>query len=97
MTQVEKHLSLLGLRVEDKVTKAVGVVDSISFDLYGCVQAGLNPGMDKDNKQLECRWYDVSRLTVLDETPVMSQPNYEYGQVARGEHGPADKAPRHQC
>ncbi len=52
------------MEVEDKVTKAKGVVDSISFDLYGCVQAGVNPGLDKDKKQMDCKWFDVSRLTI---------------------------------
>jgi len=50
MTNVKKHLSLLGLKVKDKVTGYTGVVASIGFDLYGCVQAIVNPGMDKDGK-----------------------------------------------
>ena len=33
------HLELLGQKVEDKVTGFRGVVTTISFDLYGCIQA----------------------------------------------------------
>ena len=60
----EKHLNLLGMKVEDKVTGFKGVVASISFDLYGCVQAIVNPGADKDGKLMEQCWFDVSRLAL---------------------------------
>ncbi len=81
------------MRVEDKVTGAKGVVDSISFDLYGCVQAGLNPGLDKDKKQMDCKWFDVSRLNVKSKTPVMETPDFEFGLVAEGKSGAANKSP----
>jgi hypothetical protein len=49
-TDVKQQLLLLGYRVRDKVTGMTGVVSSISFDLYGCVQAIVNRGLDKDGK-----------------------------------------------
>ncbi len=88
---IEKHFKLLGMRVEDKVTGLTGVVDSIAFDLYGCIQAILNPGLDKDLKQRECRWFDVSRLRVIEREPVMTVPDFEFGSIAEGKQGPADK------
>ena len=60
--QIKKHLELLGLRVEDKVTGLRGVVASVGFDLYGCVQAIVNPGLGKDKKLQDCQWFDVNRL-----------------------------------
>jgi hypothetical protein len=39
---MQKHLSLLGHRVKDRISGSTGVVDSICFDLYGCVQATIN-------------------------------------------------------
>ncbi|MCK5609989.1 hypothetical protein KAR91_49405 [Candidatus Pacearchaeota archaeon] len=95
MENVRKHLSLLGMEVEDKVTGSKGVVDSISFDLYGCVQAGVNPGLDKEKKQMDCKWFDVSRLTIKSKKPVMEVPNFDYGLVAEGKSGAASKAPMH--
>jgi len=70
------YISKLGLRVKDKVTGFTGVVDSISFDLYGCVQATINPGMDKDGKLKDTRWFDIERLEYKSTKPVMKQPDF---------------------
>ena len=71
-----KELSLLGLEVQDKVTKFIGIVTSISYDLYGCIQAIVSPPVDKDGKDQDGRWYDVSRLKILNEVPVMEIPKF---------------------
>ena len=48
---IEKHLDLLGRKVEDKVTGIKGVVTSVSFDLYGCIQAVITtPAKDGEYK-----------------------------------------------
>jgi len=88
---VYEHLKLLGLKVVDKVTGYKGVVSSISFDLYGCIQVSLNPGLDENGKVQDQYWFDISRFTILDNTPVMKQPNFTNGKIAEGEHGPAEK------
>lgn len=95
MENVRKHLELLGKKVEDKVTGATGIVDSISFDLYGCIQAGVNEGLKKDGEHIGCKWFDVSRLTIKNQKPVMQVPDFEYGLVAEGGKGPASKSPMH--
>ena len=89
--KIKQHLNLLGLRVRERVTGMEGVVTSISFDLYGCIQAILNPGMDKDGKPKDQHYYDVSRLEILDDKPVMERPNFDFGDVAEGKKGPAEK------
>lgn len=88
---LKKHLDLLGLKVEDKVNGIVGIVTCVGFDLYGCVQAIVNPGKGKDGKLEESVWLDVSRLKILCETPVIPVPDYDYGPVAEGKKGPAEK------
>lgn len=88
---VERHLDLLGMKVEDKVTGFSGVVTSVSFDLYGCIQAIINPGSDKDGKIMESHWFDVSRLVVKGDYPVMRRPNFQVGPVAEGDQGAAEK------
>jgi len=88
---IKKHLDLLGLKVEDKVTGFKGVVASVSFDLYGCVQAIVNPGAGSDGKLMEQCWFDISRLKVVDEIPVMKRPNFDFGPQAEGKQGAADK------
>jgi hypothetical protein len=89
--EIKKHLDLLGFRVEDKVTGMEGVVASISFDLYGCVQAIVNPGMTKDGKLADSVWFDVNRLKVTSKKPVMEVPNFDYGLQAEGKQGAAEK------
>jgi len=89
--QIQEGLRLLGYEVQDKVTKQTGVVCGISFDLYGCVQAVVNPGMDKDGKLREQGWFDINRLTVLGKNPVMEVPTFEF------EKGPAEKPSLHKC
>lgn len=91
MLSLKKHLDLLGLPVQDRVTGLKGVVASISFDLYGCIQAIVNPGMDKDEKLRDQHWFDVSRLEVLSQTPVMTPPQFDFGPVADGLKGPSEK------
>jgi hypothetical protein len=88
---IKQHLDLLGLKVQDKVTGFKGVVSSISFDLYGCVQAIVTPETDTIGKLLDQGWFDVSRLTVLDQRPVMQPPNFDFGETAEGKHGPTQK------
>jgi hypothetical protein len=91
MIHVKEHLKLLGLPVKDRVTGCTGIVASIGFDLYGCIQAIVNPGKDKDGKLQESIWFDVARLEVTDTTPVMAPPNFKFGKQAEGRQGPADK------
>lgn len=88
---MNQHLSLLGMRVKDKVTGFTGVVTSIAFDLYGCIQAVINPGVDKDGKLQDQTWFDVSRLEIVRDNPVIEQPNFESGRQAEGKQGPAEK------
>jgi hypothetical protein len=88
---VYKYLNLLGMRVEDKVTGFKGVVTSISFDLYGCIQALLNPGMGKDGKMRDHGWFDVNRLKVISNAPVMQPPDFVIGPAADAKQGPAEK------
>jgi len=84
-------MSLLGMKVTDKVTGFKGVVTAISFDLFGCIQAIVTPAVSEGSKQEDSRWYDVSRLKVESKKVVMEIPNYEYGYVAEGKMGSMDK------
>jgi len=88
---IKKHLGLLGFKVKDKVSDFKGIVISMSFDLYGCIQADVRPtGLDKSGKLVGGHWLDVSRLEVISKTPVMEVPNFEWGEIAEGKKGPAN-------
>ncbi len=87
------NLGFLGLKCRDKVTGIEGIVESISFDLYGCIHGCLRPyGMKKDTSEPhDARWYDVIRLEILDRTPVLPVPAFGPSFVPPG---PADKPTR---
>lgn len=91
MNKVQDHMKLLGMKVADKVTGFKGVVSSVSFDLYGCIQAVVTPFIGKDGKQELGQWFDVVRLTVTSKEPVMPLPDYAQGYVADGRKGAAEK------
>lgn len=83
---VEKAIKLLGRKATDKVTAFKGVITSMSFDLYGCVQALVTPPA-KDGKRLEAGWYDLNRLKITPGKPVMEVPNLDF----KRDKGPAEK------
>ena len=87
---MEKHLELLGRQVKDKVTGFVGVVESICFDLYGCVQAVVRQKVGKDGKQMDAHYFDVKRL---DPVGARVMPKPAFGPVGT-EAGPAQKPAR---
>lgn len=84
MKAIEKFL---GMNVRDRVTGMTGIITAMSFDLYGCTQALLNPGLDKDGQPRERYWYDVSRLEILSEVRVMPLPGFK----AAISNGPENK------
>ena len=91
MEKIKKHLELLGLPVVDAVTGFAGVVTSVSFDLYGCIQCVVVPPVGKDKEKEDSRWLDIGRLKANGTIPVMEVPNFDYGVVAEGRKGPAAK------
>lgn len=93
MVDLKKHLDLLGMRVEDRITGFKGVVVSVGFDLYGCIQAIINPGVGADGKPQDAHWFDVNRLQITSDTPVMERPEFEWTPqaIAEGRKGPAER------
>lgn len=87
----QNHLSLLGLKAKDAVTGFSGVIATVSFDLYGCIQAVVTPAVSDDGKMKDGQWFDVTRLVILDDKPVMSRPDFNAGYVSEGKKGCADK------
>ena len=81
------HLELLGLKVKDSVTGFNGVVTGVNFELYGCVQALVQPKKNKEGNIPASRWFDVTRLVTKKAQPVMKQPDFEKGYIAEGRKG----------
>lgn len=90
--KVQDHLQMLGLEVEDKVTKFRGIVTCVSFELYGCIQYAVHPPVDRDGKIPEGRWMDFNRAVVLNPNPVMVRPEFvKSPQQETRETGPEEK------
>lgn len=73
---IAESLSLLGKKVKDRVTGYTGVVTSVSFDLYGCVQALVTPSATDGKEPYQSFWFDVKRLTE-DGGRVMDAPVFD--------------------
>ena len=93
MVNIKKHLDMLGLRVEDRVTGFKGVIATVGFDLYGCIQAVVNPGIGTDGKLQDSQWFDIGRLWILNPEPVMPIPEFDWTPqvLSEGGKGPADR------
>ncbi|MCI0532384.1 MAG: hypothetical protein L0Y74_10650 [candidate division Zixibacteria bacterium] len=91
MMDIGTHLGLLGLEAQDKVTGAKGVITSISFDLFGCIQAVLTPKIEKGGEVKSGNWMDVPRLEIKKRKAVMPLPDFAIPYIASGKKGPADK------
>ncbi len=88
---IEKHLELLGMTATDKVTGFKGVIESLSFDLYGCIQVVVKPTTDKDGKDVNGRWFDISRIKVAGKKRVMPVPPFDSVYIRDGNKGAAVK------
>jgi hypothetical protein len=73
---MKEHLQELGHSVKDVVTGRTGVCVSISFDLSGCIQAFVQPPVDKDNKIPEGFWVDLKRVLRLSKTHVQKPTDF---------------------
>jgi hypothetical protein len=90
---LEKSLEFLGYRATDLITDMEGVITSISFDLYGCVQGVLTVKQKVDSdKPIGLHWVHLGRLKITSKTPVIPPPNFfGVNESAKGNTGPANK------
>jgi hypothetical protein len=66
---MNEYMKILGFTVHDSITGFEGVVTSIGFDLYGCIQCVVTPTA-KEGKIGDSGWFDHKRLTVTSDKPV---------------------------
>lgn len=87
MSAIEDHISKLGMTGQDRVSGVVGVITSVDFDLYGCIQYLITPKAKETGESVDSRWCDVTRIVVEDETRVMPMPDFDAGYIAEGKKG----------
>lgn len=88
---MKQHFDMLGHKAKDKVTGFKGVVSSLSFDLYGCVQVVLTPEVDGKGERQDGTWFDVTRIKITSKKRVMDVPDFEKGYISEGNKGAAEK------
>lgn len=60
---MKEYLQLLGTVQKDLVTGFEGMVSSVSFDAYGCIQVVLTPTkVSEDGEMPKLQWFDANRL-----------------------------------
>ena len=92
---VKQYLELLGNKGVDRVTGFAGVIESVSFDLYGCVTLILRPPLDSKGEMNDSAWFDIARVKIGQGKKVIESPNFfvddiKY-RIAEGTKGAADK------
>ena len=68
---------LLGKRGRDKVTGLEGVVESISFNLYGEVMVALRPVQQFDGNISNAFWLQEQRIVIEDGERVIDVPDFD--------------------
>lgn len=81
---VTEHLKLLGFPVKDRVTGFAGIVTTVGFDLYGCIQGIVSPGLNEKGEPGESRWFDITRLECTAEARVMEPPSFAVAAAPGG-------------
>jgi hypothetical protein len=82
-------ISMLGAKVIDRITGFEGVVTSIGFDLYGCIQAIVQAPVGEKGEIPDGRWFDLKRLTETGRAMIAPKFEIDLG----GEPGGAAKPP----
>jgi hypothetical protein len=89
---IKETIDLLGRKAKDRVTGFTGVITSVCFDLYGCVQCAVNAPAKEGEELKSGHWFDVGRLEVTGK-PVIDVPDFDArgNKPATYDKGPADK------
>jgi hypothetical protein len=72
-------MNKLGFTARDRVTGRTGTITHVGFDLYGSVQVILTPPYVEakpDTEQPGSGWFDMKRLEITSEAPVMETPEW---------------------
>jgi len=90
---VEKSIELLGKKVKDRIRGTTGIVTSVCFDLYGCIQVIIDTQKaDKEGKRIDSGWIDLKRVDIVSHKLILDSPDFnnKYSDIKQV-GGPAEK------
>ena len=90
---IKKSIEMLGKEGKDKITKQKGIITSVCFDLYGCIQVVLDEQkVDKDGKRICTGWIDINRVEITKDKKIMECPDFDnkYSSIKQV-NGPSSK------
>lgn len=87
---MQQYMEMMGMCVKDKVTGFAGVVQSVNFDLYGCVQFSVVPPVNEKGERVESSWFDSNRFELTDKKRVMPVPSFA-AIPEQHDKGPSEK------
>jgi hypothetical protein len=76
---INDSIELLGKKAKDKITGAIGIITSICFDLYGCIQVIISPQKinEKGEEIKPIGWIDINRIKIINNTRIMNYPDFD--------------------
>ncbi len=93
-SNIRQYIEVLGCAATDRVTGARGILTSVSFDLYGCLQYVIQPPHTPDGKPSDGRWFDKCRLDIdrrKGRGAGIRPPDFDLPPYSDGFKGAADK------
>jgi len=90
---VLKHMEKKKKKGRDKITGVEGVVTSIAFDLFGCIQIVLTLPATKEGKSGDSYLMDIARIEIVDHQRAMELPPFKDDStlISQGKKGGIDK------
>lgn len=70
---------MLGYEAKDIITNQRGIISSVSFDLYGCIQVLMTPTQVKEGEDYKLiGWNDINRIKInKQKKKIMAHPDYK--------------------
>ena len=78
-----------GKKARDKITGFSGVITGINSWITGCDQILLQPSVNEKGEWQESRWFDDSRIEILEEVKPLGQLYTEEEKRRAAVGGPA--------
>lgn len=84
MKQIEECHLQLGDKIQDTLSKLIGIVTSLSIHLHGCITVGVKPMGLKHGLPLATQWFDAPQLIVVKDSAAEKSSGKDGGPKEHG-------------